>query len=98
MSDIILEMYITIKIKHFSKPYNNLKLNVTLFVDVSIKSISHDEHNKIPRKLINKRSIGFKQIKQFIKKRLKIYLKLIILSMKQYNNSMTMVISYGKLL
>lgn len=52
---------------------------VTLFVDISIESISHDEYNKIPRKLINKRSNGFKQIKQFINKQLKIYLKLIIL-------------------
>lgn len=92
-------MHITIKI-NISR---FIIINVTLFVDVSIESISQDEYNKIPRKLINKRSNGFKQIKQFIKKRLKKYLKFIILSMKQYNNSMTMVqkmliIFHGKLL
>lgn len=86
-------MHITIKINISQF----IIIKVTLFVDVSIESISHDEYNKIPRKLINKRSNGFRQIKQFIKKRLKMYLKFINLfdeTIQQFHDNGSKNVNY----
>lgn len=56
-------------VHHCNKPYNNIEHLMLLYLWMNPSNPSHMMNdNKIPRKLINKRSNGFKQIKQFIKK------------------------------